>query len=157
MRILAVLLVLTTTTVWADVVLSKKIMKMALEAAELSALAYEEDPPPPHVADNFGFFDTEPDQALVAQIGGLCYGAFRGTTMTWIDWQQNFDPAMQDVCREDGNNETQQECCTSRSGFYEGYWTIYKDDFENAIRDCAKMCSNVDECVVLTGHSQGGE
>ena len=27
---------------------------------------------------------------------------------------------------------------------------------EKSLRDCAKDCVNKDECVVLTGHSQGG-
>ncbi len=126
-------------------------MTMTLQAAELSALAYEEDPPNEGYED-FGYFDEEPDQALVARIGGYCYGAFRGTTMTWIDWQQNFNPGKQQVCREDSSSD----CCMSRSGFYDGYWTGYKKAFEKSIRDCAKTCSNIDECVVLTGHSQGG-
>ena len=45
----------------------------------------------------------------------------------------------------------------TRSGFYEGYWTNYKDTFEVSIRECASTCSNPDECMMLTGHSQGGE
>ena len=32
----------------------------------------------------------------------------------------------------------------------------YKDELEADIRECAKTCDNKDECVVLTGHSQGG-
>lgn len=40
----------------ADVVLSEKIMKLALTSAELSNLAYEEDPPGEDF-DYFGFYD----------------------------------------------------------------------------------------------------
>lgn len=95
----------------------------------------------------------EPDQALVAKYKGYCYGAFRGTTMTWTDWSQNFDPGKIDAC-VDNDNSTM--CCTTRHGFFEAYMTNYRDDLEREIRECAKSCTNMDECVVLTGHSQGG-
>jgi Lipase (class 3) len=36
------------------------------------------------------------------------------------------------------------------------YNTPYRLDMEKSLRDCAKDCVNKDECVVLTGHSQGG-
>ena len=36
------------------------------------------------------------------------------------------------------------------------YDTPYRSDMEKSLRDCAKDCVNKDECVVLTGHSQGG-
>lgn len=148
----SILLILSTSRVSADVVLNKKLMKIALQAGNLSALAYEENPPGDEYQD-FGYWDEEPDQALIAQIDGYCFGAFRGTTMTWNDWSQNFQPGKQEICQ----SSSQNDCCMSRSGFYDGYWTGYKDEFEQAIRDCAKSCSNIDECVVLTGHSQGGE
>ena len=74
----------TTTT---DLVLSERIMRLSRTAAELSNLAYLEDPVP-EAYDNFGFYDAEPDQALVAKKNGYCFGAFRGTTLTWDDWQQ---------------------------------------------------------------------
>lgn len=32
----------------------------------------------------------------------------------------------------------------------------YKDEMEASLRKCAKDCADKDECVVLTGHSQGG-
>jgi len=63
-------------------------MRLSKISAELSALAYEEDPPAPTGYDYFGYFDTEPDQALVVRKNGYCFGAFRGTTLTWDDWQQ---------------------------------------------------------------------
>jgi hypothetical protein len=36
------------------------------------------------------------------------------------------------------------------------YNTAYRSDMEKSLRACAKDCVNKDECVVLTGHSQGG-
>lgn len=72
----------------ASLVLSERIMRLSKTAAELSALAYEEHPPG-DAFDTFGFYDEEPDQALVARTSdGYCFGAFRGTTLTWDDWQQ---------------------------------------------------------------------
>lgn len=68
-------------------VLSEQIIKLSRTAAELSALAYEEDPPGAGYED-FGFYDAEPDQALVAMKYGYCFGVYRGTTLTWDDWQQ---------------------------------------------------------------------
>jgi hypothetical protein len=81
------LIVLQSQICAASVVLSEQIMKLSKTAAELSALAYEEDPPGEGY-ENFGFYDAEPDQALVAMKYGYCFGVYRGTTLTWDDWQQ---------------------------------------------------------------------
>jgi hypothetical protein len=71
----------------SDVVLSERVLKLSKTAAELSSLSYEEDPPG-DAYSHFGFYDDEPDQAIVAQKNGYCFGAFRGTTLTWDDWKQ---------------------------------------------------------------------
>jgi hypothetical protein len=49
-----------------------------------------------------------------------------------------------------------KHCCTTHSGFYTAYHAGYLVELEAAIRKCAKTCQNPDECVVFTGHSQGG-
>lgn len=135
-----------------SVVLSRPVMDLVREAALLSSMAYQSSPN----ATGFDYLNNflkEPDQAIVAKRDGYCYGAFRGTTMTWTDWSQNFDPKSIDACV--GNGESTM-CCTTRNGFYEAYMTDYRDQLESEIRECAKSCTNMDECVVLTGHSQGG-
>jgi hypothetical protein len=108
----------------------------------------------------------EPDQAIVAKKDGYCFAAFRGTTMTWMDWQQNFALGMEQICQGDGdvsNGDSNnggsglQNCCSTRSGFYNAYMTSYREDMEKAIRLCANDCASLDECVVFTGHSQGGD
>ena len=81
------LTILPLASATMDLVLSERIMGLSKAAAELSALAYAEDPPG-DAYDHFGFYDAEPDQAIVAKKNGYCYGAFRGTTLTWDDWQQ---------------------------------------------------------------------
>jgi branched-subunit amino acid transport protein len=85
----AVLIALLCPSVFAmdAVVLSERVLKLSLAAAELSSLAYEENPPS-GAFSHFGFFDNEPDQAIVAQTNGYCYAAYRGTTLTWDDWKQ---------------------------------------------------------------------
>lgn len=69
------------------VVLSERVLKLSITAAELSSLAYEENPPG-DAYQHFGYFDSEPDQAIIAQKNGYCYASFRGTTLTWDDWKQ---------------------------------------------------------------------
>ena len=48
------------------------------------------------------------------------------------------------------------ECCTSRVGFYDAYDTVYRHEVEEAVRKCAANCKDKDDCVSITGHSQGG-
>jgi hypothetical protein len=91
----------------------------------------------------------------MAERDGYCFAAFRGTTMTWVDWQQNFELGKEEVCITEGMLGS-KHCCSTRSGFYRAYNTDYRGKLEAAIRKCAKTCANPDECVVLTGHSQGG-
>lgn len=135
-----------------SLVLTESLMDLIRASGQLSSLAYEENPA---VADSdfqlFSFYDEEPDQALVALHNGYCFAAFRGTTLTWNDWQQNLAIGNDEVC-----NDHQKTCCTTRTGFYQAYDTSYRHELEQDIRKCARSCSNKDECVVLTGHSQGG-
>lgn len=117
----------------------------------------------------------EPDQALVVKKDGFCFGVFRGTTLTLEDWSQNSILSSEEICGSDSTvfsvasktkkgieaedttsaGEAPPVCCTVRAGFYDAYHTNYYQDFEMALRHCAQDCLNPDECVVLTGHSQG--
>jgi hypothetical protein len=101
--------------------------------------------------------------------------------MTWIDWQQNFELGKEHICaataalagedsssgnaKDGGSGDvtaTSDDCCSTRTGFYKAYMTpSYKDALEASIRNCAMVtCNsleqNEDECVIFTGHSQGG-
>lgn len=143
----------------SELVLSKKIMELTLEAARLSSLAYEEKAPDDTVTNDyetFGYHDQEPDQALTAKTkDGHCFVAFRGTSLTWEDWKQNLEIGKQEICQTIGKSD-EEICCTSRVGFYNAYNTNYRDQVEREVRDCAKFCKNKDDCVIITGHSQGG-
>ena len=69
-------------------VLSERIMFLSKTAADLSALAYKDNPP----GNGYDFFVSlmadGPEQVLVAGKSGYCFAAFRGTTLSWDDWQQ---------------------------------------------------------------------
>uniref|UniRef100_A0A7S1YYV1 Fungal lipase-type domain-containing protein n=1 Tax=Trieres chinensis TaxID=1514140 RepID=A0A7S1YYV1_TRICV len=138
-----------------SVVLSENVMSLVRDSAYLSNQVYYPEPSVQNFNDPHNYIQ-EPDQALVAKHNGYCFGVFRGTTMSWDDWSQNLDPGKVDACVPDPSDNTKTECCTTRKGFYEAYMTSYRDDIEKELLDCAKTCSNPDECVVLTGHSQGG-
>jgi hypothetical protein len=64
---------------------------------------------------------------------------------------QNLKLGTEDVCDDEGH-----VCCSTRTGFFEAYNTPYKEESEAELRKCAAKCESPDECVVLTGHSQGG-
>lgn len=139
--LLSHLLLLSEAT---ELVLTPHVMSLVQTAGHLSEIAYDEDPSDDSFLD-LQFFDQEPDQAIVAQKDGVCYAAFRGTTLTWDDWSQNLKLGNQDI-----------EGCSTRIGFYEAYNTNYRTALEEQVRKCAKACKSQDDCVVLTGHSQGG-
>lgn len=141
----------------SDLVLSEKIMKLSKIAAGLSSAAYKPNPDATGF-DSFEVFHQEPDQAMVAKKEGYCYGVFRGTTLTWDDWKQNLIPGRKDVCTNilDGSRDKETVCCTTRRGFFEAYNTDYRAKLEESLRKCAATCEDKDECIILTGHSQGG-
>lgn len=104
----------------------------------------------------FGYHDAEPDQALTVQTSDdHCFVAFRGTSLTFDDWSQNLKLGTEDLCIDVALGGT-KECCTSRVGFYDAYNTPYRNDVEEEVRKCAATCQDKDDCVVITGHSQGG-
>mmetsp|Transcript_14406 Transcript_14406/g.20293 ORF Transcript_14406/g.20293 Transcript_14406/m.20293 type:complete len:514 (+) Transcript_14406:48-1589(+) len=140
-----------------EVVLSEKIMKISRDAAELSSIAYFEKPAEEPTLESMvkhyedlKLYIHEPDEALVAKKDGYCYGAFRGTTLTSDDWRQNLRLGTEPICADDG------VCCETRQGFFDAYDTPYRAEWEQGMRDCAETCTNKEECVILTGHSQGG-
>ena len=141
----------TTTMVNAEVVLSGKIMALAKASAELSAEVYNPEPNCTDCTALTNYID-EPDQALFAEKDGYCYGVFRGTTLTFVDWNQNFDPRSEPVC----TSMDSSVCCKTREGFADAYYASYYEKIEKSLNDCAKKCPNPNECVVLAGHSQGG-
>lgn len=135
----------------ASVVLSESMMKLTRDSAYLSTQVYNPSPN----STGFDTFDTyvdEPYEAILATKNGYCMVAFRGTTISIDDWYDNLQPGSEEVC-----NENEDTCCDVRKGFQAAYVAPdYKHSLEYAIRKCVSQCKNEDECLVLTGHSQGG-
>jgi len=143
-----------------DIVLDEKIMSLSLNSAKLSKLAYLANDSPDGSEFDFNIVledahyyvsPSSPDMAIVAKVDGYCYASFRGTEPTSpSDWLQNFDPGTDTICNEQG------ECCDAREGFVDAYNAPYKQQLENDVKSCVETCDDMDECLVLTGHSQGG-
>eukprot|EP00565_Helicotheca_tamesis_P002242 CAMPEP_0185738276 /NCGR_PEP_ID=MMETSP1171-20130828/32447_1 /TAXON_ID=374046 /ORGANISM="Helicotheca tamensis, Strain CCMP826" /LENGTH=397 /DNA_ID=CAMNT_0028409443 /DNA_START=207 /DNA_END=1401 /DNA_ORIENTATION=+ len=132
-------------------------MTLSHNAAILSSLSYDADEQPDGsthgiVLEDAHYYVSEnsPDKAIVANVDGYCYFAFAGSEADVSDWMQNFDPRTEPVYDDDGNS------CDAREGFVRAYNAPFKEEAEGALRGCAATCDNPEECVVLTGHSQGG-
>jgi hypothetical protein len=145
--------------------MNRDIIELSVEAAKLSNLAYQEDPPDdgyeyliPYKDDDL--LNDDPDWAVMAKTkDGYCVAAFRGTQVnfsenTVADWLSNFDPSEDDICNE--CCEGDDCCCAARSGFIGAYFASYEQKLQSDLRNCAADCDKVDGCVVLSGHSQGG-
>lgn len=148
-------------------VLDEGVMKLSVESAKLCSLTYlnatqfvsgpgangilqYEHPD----YEDIYFYNDEPDQAIVAKKDGRCYVAFRGTTRSLGEWRQNL--GLGSIILFKDNNETTGESCRGRRRFGD---FVTSDQFEQGAADlkaCAATCSDPDDCVILTGHSQGG-
>lgn len=151
LQVLIALMASHVNNVMSEVVLSKKVMELSKDCAILSDQAYSVVPNIPsfELVENFM---QEPDQALVAKKDGYCFLAFRGTSLTVDDWRQNLRLGKDQVCGLKSST-----CCWVRNGFYDAYFDPdYLDSLEKQIEDCVSSCTNINECLVITGHSQGG-
>lgn len=133
---------------------------MARTTSLLSEIVGQDDPSAAAAAageNNYEilrFFRDEPDAAIVAKAAsGRCYGIFRYTTASLQDIQQNGGKGgAKDICSDDNSDE----CCKVRMGWWEAYNAPFRDEFEQALRDCVASSSTCkDDCVVLGGFSQG--
>mmetsp|Transcript_22878 Transcript_22878/g.49498 ORF Transcript_22878/g.49498 Transcript_22878/m.49498 type:complete len:380 (+) Transcript_22878:401-1540(+) len=151
-----------------ELVLDERVLSISLVAANLSVLAYK-NAADYAVVDAEGkfahpdyeeitFYQEEPDQAVVAKKEGRCYLAFRGTTGNAADWLQNFRLGSSNVCKDNGP-ETDSECCETRSGYTEFLVRAPAVQASADLVTCLdSVCTdeNKDDCLVITGHSQGG-
>lgn len=140
------------TVVEAGVVLSEDMMRLTRDSAYLSTAVYQPSP-------NITGFETvvtyvdEPNEAVLATKDGYCMVAFRGDSGRPVEtWFADLPPDSEKVC-----NENEDTCCDVRKGFHDVYVAPnYKHHLEFAIRKCVAGCKVAEECLVLTGHSQGG-
>jgi pimeloyl-ACP methyl ester carboxylesterase len=148
----------------AELVLTEELFNITITAVHLSEIVYsflhEEDPA--NWTANCGFemdsvrlWTDEPDEAIVARAGNYCYGVFRGSKATVEDWRQNLQLGTERVCGndDDGDGDT---CCNVPRGFNAAYNAPFRNEFEQALRECASQCDETCPIVVVTGHSQGG-
>jgi len=184
MKLIAVLLSLVSaqSPVFAigtagPIKLDSRITEVTRVSAMLSALAYKENAAENYnvVSTNRGvtdryehpdldyiqFYINEPDQAIVARQNGRCYISFRGTLSPtkeslgffFDDWEQNFDLGNRIIHR---NNDPSQPACEGRRGYADFIDTQEaKEGLEDVLR-CVDDCSDQEDCLVITGHSQGG-
>lgn len=148
-------------------VLTERVLSLAVVSANLSALAYENATEyatfdangnvtgyfhPEY--ESISFYTEEPDQAIVAQKDGYCFIAFRGTTVSGADWDQNIDIRNEEAYK---NNDTSTgEFCTVRRGYADFLRTSEVDRANQELLACIPTCADPNDCVIITGHSQGG-
>lgn len=97
-------------------------------------------------------YNNEPDQAIMVKKEGRCFVSFRGTTATFADWEQNFVTDVVEIYTD--NDPASGQFCKTRGGYAE--FIDHIPELFTDIRACAKTCSNPEDCLVITGHSQGG-
>ena len=105
------------------------------------------------IYERFDAFDDENnDAAVIAKVDQTCYAVFRGTVeYNDADVAQNFVPGYRRVPDTD---------CYVRRGYYDAYFTSYKEEFETELRHCVDSCKADDGAgepcqVILSGASQG--
>jgi len=80
---------------------------------------------------------------------GQCFVAFQSSKALFNDFMQNLNLSEDTLC----NNDNQ--CCTFRGGFVNGWTTQWKDNMISDVKDCVASCTK-DPCLVIAGHNQGG-
>jgi len=104
------------------------------------------------IYERFNAFDDKfNDAAVVTKVDQTCYAVFRGTVeYNNVDVAQNFVA---------GYRKVPGTKCYVRRGYYDAYFTTYREKFETEVRDCVASCRNNgtgDDCeLILSGASQG--
>ena len=162
-------MLISTAVAQDEPVLDERIMTLSVEAAKLSALAYDNATAwatgvdengntlyehPDFEAISFYTDDELVDQAIVAKTDGRCYLSFRGTTQDIFDWLQNLGLGSVDIYK-DGDTAS-GESCSARGGFADFLLSPLVLQGAMDLQECASTCTDPDDCVILTGHSQGG-
>lgn len=163
--------------------LDGRVVEISAVSAALSALAYEEDAAKTFAVstskkgearkgdqaqsyehpdfDYLHIYSRDPDSAIVARRGGRCYIAFRGTVGTLRrgvelfleDWEQNVDLGDRTI-HPDGDSS--RPGCEVRRGFADFIDTPEAEEGLEDVLRCMDDCKGKKDCLVVTGHSQGG-
>lgn len=162
-----ILLLVSKAVAQNEPVLDERVMALSVESAKLSALAYGNATDySTGVDDNnvtlyehpdyefISFYTDEPDQAIVAKKDGRCFLAFRGTTVDIDDWFQNIGLGSIDIYKD--NDNSTGEFCNAREGYADFLFSDLVTQGGMDLQACAATCTDPDDCIILTGHSQGG-
>ena len=150
-----------STIAYAPVQVSVEQFVSALDAssfsADLSMFTVASTTSARALPNYIHYYTREPDQAIVARYEGRCYISFRGTKLNADDWGQNIDIGNRLIYR---NGDTLQPSCESRRGYGDFLRTPEVIDGRNDVISCVEECiaagSDPEDCLVITGHSQGG-
>ena len=136
-----------------DTLLDERIIQFAQTAMQLQDIMISE-----RDLDYYGLdeqprlFQTEPDAVIVVKHQGYCHVNFRGSRPTLQDWLQNLNVVAATIC----TNNDDTVCCSAHAGSVSAYYAPYVQEMEDWVDDCAaNYCKNMDDCLVLSGHSQG--
>ena len=134
--------------VFGQPVLDRDYMQLTEIAVDVSLLAYFDEPENRDGYDLLQLYVDDIDRAILATKNNYCFVSFRGTDFFNVfDFKQNFWLGRKEVCPASGA----EQCCLTRSGFWDAYDTSYRSQLEDDIRD-----NCVVDRLVFTGHSQGG-
>lgn len=158
---------------WPDLVLDERVLSISAIAADLSALAYANTTTiaqwevsvnettgfanyvhPDY--DEIKFYVEEPDQAIVAKKGGRCYLSFRGTNSNIDDWLQNLGLGDAQIYKDNNDTGLEADRCEARGGFADFLRSGPVARGRADLQVCVDTCEDPDDCLVITGHSQGG-
>jgi Lipase (class 3) len=156
--ILALFTLLHAPTIFvaANAYLSRGTLELAKNAAEIGILLQESlDPSTCDFCSEFTLFRDGVDEAAVLRTtDGYCMAVFRGTSPAVEDWMQNINPFTGQNCgQESVDGDT--GCCNVRSGFNQAYDAGYRSQLESIVNDCVNRCEDEEDCLILSGHSQG--
>jgi Lipase (class 3) len=143
--------------VTANSYLSRGTLELARQAAAIGILL--QDSIDPSICDFCSeitiFRDSVDEAAVLRTTGGYCMAVFRGTTQAVEDWMQNINPKTGQSCEQESVDGDIASCCEVRSGFNHAYDAGYRSQLESVVNDCVNRCEDVEECLILAGHSQG--
>jgi len=159
---------------WPELVLDERILRISQIAVDLSSLAYENATVleqwvvsfnqtsglatynhPDY--DEINFYIDVSDQAIVAKKEGRCYLAFRGTNKNNIpDWLQNAGLGTVNIYKDNIDTGNAADSCEARGGFADFLRSDSVARGRKDLQNCVDSCEDPNDCLVITGHSQGG-
>lgn len=93
----------------ADLVLSQALLSLAIHSAELSSIVKSSQPSNKTRELDYDVLAYDPGKVIVAKKEGYCHVNYRGSSMTWIDWDAQ-DFGREKICfRQEPLKQQQQQ------------------------------------------------